>query len=191
MAYITVKNRQGKLHLSKNSRVKKLATWISRGSVSQAKDGQYRGLKMRDWQFSEAARTAFGLERTRVKGRRKTRLAQIGGSSQGSFRAALKWDPKKSGCGWACWKNWCGCCAENRFGDKGVALREAWRSVSRLLQVRQGKGEAQPSSLTVSVSVHYYGVCITDTRLFSHCLCWQSIISQMKIYRSLYQLLQN
>lgn len=35
----------------------------------------------------------------------------------------------------------------------------------------QGKGEGWPSSLTVSISVHYYRVCITDTRLFSHCLC--------------------
>ena len=35
----------------------------------------------------------------------------------------------------------------------------------------QVKGEGWPSSLTVSISVHYYRVCITDTRLFSHCLC--------------------
>lgn len=138
MAYIAIRNRQGKWHLSKNSRVKKLAMWISRGRVSQAEDGQYRGLRMGDWQFSEA-RTAFGLEQTRVKSRRKMRSAQIRRNSQRSFRTALKWGPWRSGCGWTCWKNRSGWCAENRFGEKGVTLRKAWRSVRRLLQVRPGE----------------------------------------------------
>ena len=65
-ASITIRNRQGKWHLSKTLGVK-LATWISRGRKSQAKDGQYRGLRIRDRQFSETARAAFGLERTRVR----------------------------------------------------------------------------------------------------------------------------
>ena len=94
MAYITVRNRQGKWHLSKNSRVKKLATWISRGSVSQAKDGQYRGLKMRDWQFSEAARTAFGLERTRVKGEEKWGWRGLGGALGGPLELLWNGTPR-------------------------------------------------------------------------------------------------
>lgn len=91
------------------------------------------------------------------EGRRKMRLVRVEGSSQGSFRASLKWDPQRSGCGWACWKNPSGCHAENRFGENGVALQEARSSVRRLLQVRQGKGEHQPS-LTAAISAHCYSL---------------------------------